>query len=161
MFMQKLRHGSRPPAGSTLAAAHPAGYTLAARLFRSGLPVALGLTLAAILLSGNANADPIKCSVASKAAEYEICNSETLIVADETLSRIQDEIESRATSRPQRQLFQRSHEAWLRERDSCGADRPCLELRYEARIAELKRGDALRPVASNGFIRFGQRGNSG
>ncbi|MEZ5872077.1 MAG: hypothetical protein R3D32_09560 [Nitratireductor sp.] len=136
-------------------------HAIVPRLVRSGLPAALGLTVAAFLSAGIAKADPVDCSAASKPAEFEICNSETLMVNDETLSRIQGEIESRATSRPQRQLIQRSHEAWLRERDSCGADRPCLELRYEARIAELKRGDALRPVASNGFIRFGQRGTSG
>ena len=139
------------------------------RLMRSGLPLALGLTLATILAAsltaGDARAEPmagtVNCATASKPAEFEICNSEALLIADDNLARLQAGIENNARTRPQRQVLARSHDQWLRERDSCGADQTCLALRYDARISELKSGQALRPVASSGFVRFGQKGDRG
>ncbi len=101
------------------------------------LPAAICLGGIAMFWSLPANAQSFNCTNAANAAEFTICNNETLILLDEKLGeKFADKFVQASTS-PQRQSVARKQTEWVKKRNACRTDVPCLELRYNERINQL------------------------
>ena len=74
------------------------------------------------------------CKKASTAGEKAICADATLSKLDEQLAQAYRQ----ALKKGSRAQVQAAQKAWLKEQRSCGADRFCLEGKYNIRIAQLE-----------------------
>jgi uncharacterized protein YecT (DUF1311 family) len=112
--------------------------------------IALVIVTAAAAAPARAIAPSFDCRRAASPSEHAICRIERLAFRDRALGRIFSHMMVRL--RPgQRARLRREQARWIAERDrACGADRECLEKRYEARIAVLS-GRAARLAGRSDF----------
>ncbi|MFZ1814441.1 MAG: hypothetical protein WBO55_19685 [Rhizobiaceae bacterium] len=125
-----------------------------ARLVRAGVPAATAITIAMFMTAGFADAAGIDCARADRAAEFAVCSSENLQLAEAETVKLQADLERNASSLVQRQKFSRAQQKWFRERDTCGANLPCLELKYAARLDEMRTASNAGQQVRSSFVRF-------
>lgn len=102
-----------------------------------GLAAALSLTAAALFLPDSASAQAIQCASAIEPTELEICNNEDLTMLDEQMSRLNSVRKISFTNQPKFQSASEDTQGWIEQRNLCGLDASCIELRYYERIYEL------------------------
>ena len=122
---------------------HPEPMDQVTKLFAIGIK-ALGLP-AVICAAGftffaapPANAQSFSCDKADQSAEFAICNDENLLILDEQMGKVFAQNYVSASTTPQRQAVTREQTEWLRQRNACGNDFTCLNLRYQERIKALQ-----------------------
>ncbi|MCB1439896.1 MAG: hypothetical protein H6888_00505 [Nitratireductor sp.] len=115
------------------------GKTILGALALPALICAAGLTLFWSLPAHAQSAEnqTFDCASASKAAEFEICNNEKLLIKDEKLSAMFQKRFINASTRPEQQSLSRDHQQWVEKRDACGANSACIDLRYDERLKTL------------------------
>ena len=99
-----------------------------------------GLLLSLFAFAAPAFAQPtpsFDCTVELTAAETEICVSETLAGLDRKMNDVFASLKRRLGDGEQKRLVG-SQRQWLKERESCGSQAPCIELKMSERIAELE-----------------------
>src|SRR4051812_30522157 len=94
------------------------------------------LTTVALLMSTGAIAQGFDCNYARLPAEVAICNSGRLSALDRRLNAVYYQVRDEAVGEA-RLALEAEQQAWLRERNECGADEGCLIEAYEVRIANL------------------------
>ncbi len=116
-------------------------------------PFALGLSIAATA-GPPASAGTVYCSVASKPAEFAICNSEDLQVLDGRVDELYKSQYATSASILSQTELTRDHRNWMSERNGCRSDLGCLERYYKQRLSKLaaQEKSAKEPIAQ--FTRF-------
>lgn len=100
-------------------------------------PIRLALlALTATLTAGGAQAASFNCERARTQDELTICATLKLNDQDVRLAQLYD-IAQHLVAMGARGAIQDDHQAWLKTRQACGADRTCLGRAYTRRIAEL------------------------
>lgn len=101
------------------------------------LPAAICMAGMTLFWSLPAKAQSFSCASADNAAQFAICNDETLLALDEKISDVFADQFINASTSPARQAVAREHTQWMKSRDACGADFTCLKLRYDERVKVL------------------------
>lgn len=133
-------------------------------MFRPAL-LALGLLALPSAAGAAAGAASFPCSKATTPTEKAICADPALSTLDERLSAsYRSALESLSGASPDEgpagAAVKADQRAWLRERDSCGADTSCLRRAYEGRVAVLSfRTDPAAPSPAGRYVgRFDHEG---
>ncbi|KAA0679764.1 lysozyme inhibitor LprI family protein [Roseomonas genomospecies 6] len=123
------------------------------------------LALGLLALPSAAMAAGFPCSKAATPTEKAICADPALSALDERLSATyRAALESLSGASPDEgpagAAVKADQRAWLRERDSCGADASCLRRAYEGRVAVLSfRTDPAAPSPAGRYVgRFDHEG---
>ena len=102
------------------------------------IPAAIFISAISVFWTLPANAQSFSCASAERPAEFAICNSEDLLTMDEKLGTVFSAVYVNASTTPQRQAVVKEHEQWLQQRNACGNDTTCLDLRYKERLNNLQ-----------------------
>ncbi len=108
---------------------------------RHAKPLAAAMFLTAISVFGfvsQAEAATVDCSRASTPSEFAICNSEDLQQLDNELSNRFSRLIHNASTIPVQQVMKREMNNFLVNRNKCGADMICLQLKYENELHKSK-----------------------
>lgn len=84
-----------------------------------------------------ASSQSFSCANAQIPSEMAICNSENLLVKDEEVAELVSARLVKAVSSGDVPKLSREHSNWLRVRNECANDIPCLESVYDKRIRNL------------------------
>jgi len=101
------------------------------------LPTAICLGGMTLFWSLPANAQSFSCAMAAQPAEFAICNDENLVILDEKLGEVFASKFINASTSPARQAVTKEHNEWMKQRNACGTDFTCLNLKYQDRIKVL------------------------
>jgi uncharacterized protein len=109
------------------------------RLIATTLALAVPLVLAASLAPALAQAASFDCAKARTADEKAICAYRPLNDKDVRMAQLY-EINRKTLAMGGRGAMEDQQRAWLRDRNTCGGKRDCLDRSYDQRLGELERG---------------------
>ena len=94
------------------------------------------LTGLVVIISTGAFSQGFNCNHAKLPAEVAICNNDELSALDRRLNALYFQVREEAVG-DARLALEAEQQAWLRERNECGADEGCLPRAYDVRIVNL------------------------